>query len=232
MKLRRFNEAGVARFDQFRDMSVIPLDELPEILESPVWSDEANADIEVEQRKLNTRFEVGAFLNSLFDDKDISGLDNDSGIWAWMAAFYFEELCPANTRPGARARWVPAVGDFRKYYRHLLAGPYQVYRAHRENPHRVLAVMANPPHRPGDIAEQLTARQELVTNGTVMEVATRLYIDSDTERPKIGAASIENGSARRLAAVLNQLELTWDLYTLTPDQLLELLPAEFDRYKA
>ena len=231
MKLRRFNETGITHFDQFRDAPLIPLGDLPEILVYSAWSAEVEADIEVEQRQFDTRFELGAFLNSLFADKDIAGLDNDVGIWTWMAAFYFAELRPENTRPGARARWVPAVGDFRKYYRHLLAGPYQVYRAHRENPRRVLAVLANPPHRPGDIAEQLTARQELVTNGTVMEVATRLYIDPDTETPKSGAASIDNGSARRLAAVLNQLELTWDLYTLTSEQLLDLLPQEFDRFR-
>ena len=94
-----------------------------------------------------------------------------------------------------------------------------------------MALLANPPHQPGDIAEQLASRQELVTNPSVMEVATRLYINPETGRPKRGAAGRGPGSARRLAAVLNQLDLTWDLYGLDPDKLLDLLPEEFNQFQ-
>ena len=56
-----------------------------------------------------------------------------------------------------------------------------------------------------------------------MTVATTLYVDPSTGRPKRGAAS----NARRLADTLNQLDLIWDLYALDPDKLLKLLPSEF-----
>ena len=190
-----------------------------------------DADIEVALEMFANRFELGRFLYSLFDNAPIIGLDNDRGIWAWLAAFYFENLCPPGISPGDRARWIPDVGNFRKYYRHLLVGPYQIYRAHHTRPEITLALLANAPHEPGDVAEQLTARQELVTNERVMEVATKLYVNPITNQLKRGAAARDNGSARRLAAFLNQLDLTWDLYSLNPDQLLDLLPSEFDRFK-
>ena len=229
MKLRRLNANGIEQFGQFRasyNSGANPA-ELKGLLEDAACSEEIHPHIEAETQQLSTRFAVGEYLNALFG----AGFDVDRGIWAWLAAFHFELLCPPGSQPGSEERWIPAVGDFRKYYRHLLVGPYQVYRAHRDNPKRAMALLATAPHSPGDVYEQLAARQELVTNPAVMEVATRLYVHPATDALKSGAASREGGGARRLAAVLDQLTLTWDLYALAPEQLLDLLPAEFDRFK-
>ena len=231
MKLHRFNETGINRFDMFRQVSPSDLGELSEIVRDPAASDLVSGNIDVQPLEFPNRFKVGEYFNQLFQGTTILGLERDKGIWTWLAAFYFDQLCPPGTNPGERARWVPAVGDFRKYYRHLLAGPYQIYRAHRDNPWRVLALLAGAPHRPGEIAEQLVSRQELITNKTVMEVATAMYIDPGTSLPKPGAGSKVNGAPRRYAEVLNQLDLIWDLYTLESSQLLDLLPEEFDRFK-
>ena len=234
MKLRRLNDTGIDCFNRFRASFADGGDsaELQVLLQDPAYSDNAGIDTEIDSKQFSSRFAVGEYLHGLFDEVATPGLDSDRGIWTWLAVFYFEQLYPPNGRLGEDARWVPAVGNFQKYYRHLLAGPYQIYRAHRDNPRRALALLANPPHAPGDIAEQLASRQELVSNPSVMEVATMLYINPVTELPKRGSAARENGSARRLADVLNQLDLTWDLYALTAGQLLYLLPAEFDRFKS
>ncbi len=231
MKLRRFTEVGITRFDDFRASSARTENQLRAILEDVACSVSTGADIDVERVHFPTRFSVGEYLHGLLDDVAAPGVNTDVGTWTWLSAFYFEQLCPQGSSPGDRPRWVPAVDNYRQYYRHLLAGPYLIYRAHNDNPHRAMALLANPPHQPGDIAEQLASRQELVTNPSVMEVATRLYINSATNSPKRGAAGRGAGSARRLAAILNQLDLTWDLYGLDPDKLLDLLPEEFDQFK-
>ncbi len=234
MRLRRLNNTGIDHFNQFRASfpeSGDPV-ELAVLLQDSAYSSDAGVDIEVDPMQFPSRLAAGEYLYGLFETWATPGLDTDLGMWTWLSAFYFEQLCPPNLRLGEDARWVPAVGDFQKYYRHLLAGPYQIYRAHRDNPKRALAVLATPPHTPGDIVEQLASRQELVTNPAVMEVATTLYINPVTELPKRGSAARENGGARRLADVLNQLDLTWDLYALTSEQLMALLPAEFDRFRS
>ena len=233
VKLRRFNEQGIEQFALFRagvqneDTHV----DLESILDDPSFSSEVEGHVEVVQRQFSTRFAAGEFLHELLSTGALPNLDSDRGVWAWLSAFYFDQLCPPHGRLGDDARWVPAVGDFRKYYRHLLAGPYQILRAHRDDPKRVWAVLANPVHTPGDVAEQLASRQELITNRTVMETATRLYVVEGTGTLKPGAAAQANGSARRLVDVLNQLDLTWDLYSLTAEQLFDLLPLEFEKFK-
>ena len=231
MKLRSFNTGGINRFKEFLSLTTRDTEDLLAFLGDPGLSTAVSPEIEVGARSFVNRFAAGEYLHSLLGDSNIFNLDEDRGIWAWLSAFYFEQLCPDGTTPGMHYRWVPAVNSFRNYYRHLLAGPYFIYRAHQDHPQLAMAVMATPLHRPGDIVEQLASRQELVTNHSVMEVATRLYIGEDG-LPKPRAAGRGAGSARRLADVLTQLDLTWDLYDLSTDKLLELLPAEFDEFKA
>ena len=231
MKLRSFNTVGLNRFEEFRASAVRNPDDLHALLQDPGLSTTVSPEIEVEARTFVNRLAAGEYLYLLLGDSNISNLDEDRGIWAWLSAFYFGQLCPDGTKPGKDYRWVPAVNSFRNYYRHLLAGPYFIYRAHKDNPQHAMAVLATPLHRPGDIVEQLASRQEIVTNEAVMESATRLYVGED-DTPKPGAAGRGAGSARRLADVLTQLDLTWDLYDLGPEKLLELLPSEFDGFKA
>ena len=231
MKLRSFNTGGINRFGQFVASAARDPVDLRALLDNVGLSTAVSPEIEVEARSFVNRFAAGEYLYSLLGDSNISNLDEDRGIWAWLSAFYFDQLCPDGTKPGMDYRWVPAVNSFRNYYRHLLAGPYFIYRAHQGDPQLAMAVMATPLHRPGDIVEQLASRQELVTNHSVMEAATRLYI-GEHGLPKSRAAGRGAGSARRLADVLTQLDLTWDLYDLSTEKLLKLLPGEFDEFKA
>lgn len=237
MKLRRLNELGLDRLSDFLDSlsTQTPQELSDELLSDPTVSEAVEPEVEIERRSFHNRFEAGQYLNQQLGSAGIVRLENDRGVWAWLALFFFEQLCPPDKtgrrKPGERARWIPAVGDFRKYYRHLLAGPYRIYRAHRDKPECTLALLCGPLHQPGDIVEQLASRQELVTNVAVMEAATELYIDSDTKQPKRGAAGRSGGSARRLADVLNQFDVTWDLYAMKADDLVQILPSEFDRFR-
>ncbi len=236
MRLRRLNDHGLAQAREFLSSLTTdtPQDWPEDTLTDPGTSEELQVDVEVEQREFSSRMELAQYLDGKFEDAGLTGFERDKGLWGWLALFFFDQLCPPDTegrrKPGELARWIPAVGDFRKYYRHLLAGPCLVYRAHKDHPDSALALLCGPVHKPGDIVEQLASRQELVTNTAVMEVATTLYVDPDTRQPRRGAAGRGGGSARRLADVLNQYDVTWDLYSMTAQELAEMLPPEFDRF--
>lgn len=236
MKLRRLTATGLARFNEFLDSLNTPAPQaVPSwLLNDPEMSTALAVDIQVESFPFDTRFELAKYLDSRLTDSGLKNFERDVELWAWLALFYFDQLCPLDDdeqrHPGERARWIPAVEDYRKYYRHLVAGPYWIYRAHRDKPSRVLAVLAGPVDQPGDIAEQLASRQEIVTNKAAMELATTLYIDEKTQRPKRGAAGRGPGSARRLADILNQFDLTWDLYMMQTAAILKMMPKEFNRF--
>jgi hypothetical protein len=165
----------------------------------------------------------------------MNNVDQDVGLWAWLTLFHFDQVCPkkqANTRKPFKEeyRYIPASSNFQKYYRHLLFGPYVVYRAHKDTSQNAMCLLAGPVHVTNDIIEQLASRNELVSNPSVVEAATRLYIDSVSGDFKKGAKGSGKGSPRRFHKVLEQFDLTFDIYGSTADRIIELLPKEFDRF--
>lgn len=122
------------------------------------------------------------------------------------------------------------MANFQRYYCDLLAGPWRIYRTHRDDPARALAVLCQPLHTPGDLVEQLASRQELVTNRAFLAAKTTLYVDPQTRLPKRGGGGKSRGTARRLAEVCNQFDVTWDVYATEAPELLERLPKEFGRF--
>jgi hypothetical protein len=58
-----------------------------------------------------------------------------------------------------------------------------------------------------------------------------LVWDVDRGRLKRGFAGSGPGSARRVQIVAKQFGLTYDLHSMRPEQILALLPREFDRFR-
>ena len=237
MKVRRLNKDGVEIFIEFLD-SLTPEKqrEIPfDLLNSSKYSIGLEDNVDVEMQEFSNRYDAAEYLIERFDPKLFLDVEYDKGMWAWLSLFYFEILCPINKKgyrkPGELARWIPAIGNYQKYLRHLLLGPYRIFLAHRDNPERALALLVNPVHQPGEIAEQLSQYKQIVTNPAIVEAATLLFIDKNTKSFKRGAAGKGAGSARRIEKFWKQFDVTWDLYGMTTDEILELLPSEFDKWR-
>ena len=179
---------------------------------------------------VSTRWHLGGWLVrtfGVFEDR------MDSGAWSWLALHLFDVLCPVSD--GTRklredARYLLEAGDYRKAYRHLLAGPFLLMQAHRGEPDSVRGLLATSPDAPGEVYEQLAARKYTVTSPAVVAVATRLYFDQSSLKLKRGAGGSAGGSPRRLSEVLQQFDLTYDLQEIPTDRLLGILPTEFGRF--
>lgn len=177
-----------------------------------------------------SRWELAVKLYREFGDRS-EGLM--PGEWSWLALQFFDLLCPAsNGKRKVRedARYLLLPEDFRKAYRHLLAGPFLLFMAHRDHPEEIRGLLATRPDAPGEVYEQLASRKFLITSRAVVSVATRLYLDPSTGRLKRGAGGDRAGTPRRLGDVLQQFDKTYDLQAMTPETLIELLPGEFDRF--
>ena len=205
-----------------------------ELLTDPITSVPLGTSVELEDKRLSSRFDAAEYIHSCITTEQIPDAEGDSGLWAWLSLFFIDTVCPLDTKsgrkPGALARHIPEPSNFQRYYRHLLAGPYRIYRAHRDDPKRALALLCQPVDSPGDVVEQLASRQELVTNRGIMGLATKLYVAADTLKVKKGAGGKGGGSARRLSDIIEQFDLTWDLYAATPNELAAVMPSEFAKY--
>jgi len=236
MRLRRLNDIGIDRLLGFLDSlsGDSPQPRPDAILDDPAASDEVNPAVDVEARAFGSRFEAAKYLSEQFERAGLRHVRRDRGLWAWLSLFYFDELCPpgrhGRRKPGQHARWVLEPTVFRAY-RQLLAGPYVVYRAYRDEPERALAVLCQSLDKPGDVVEQLVSRQDFLMNRAMMETATKLYVDPATRRLKRAAQTRGKGSTLRLVDVVNQFDVTWDLYAMSAPDLLTLLPDQFDRFR-
>lgn len=154
-------------------------------------------------------------------------------VWSWLAVHLFDVICPpldGQRKVRESARYILQADDYRKAYRHLLAGPYLLFTAHADDPSIVRGLLATSPDAPGEVYEQLASRKFLVTSRAVVSAATALYLNDATGNLRRGAGGSGPGSPRRFGEVLQQFDRTYDLQTMSPETLLSILPSEFNRF--
>lgn len=234
MQARRLTKEGIDRFEDFLErLKGNPNSRLPtHALTDDRLSEAVDVRLYVEPLEAESRMEVAEQVFRLLR-RDPETLRIDKGFWCWLSLYWFNDLCPVINGmrvPGDRYRWIAELNNTRRAYKHILAGPYQIYRAHRDDPDRAKALLCGPIHQQGELLAQIASRPSLVTCRAVVGVATRLYYDEEHDRTRRGCGGKGPGSARRFADILSQLDLTWDLHSLTVDELLKLLPDEFNRF--
>lgn len=245
MPLRRLTVKGIDRFQTFIDSQTTEEPEAfdPEVVNDPEHSEVISNEVQVpENCAFQNRFEAAEAVAEIVDGAEIEDPQLDRGLWCWLSWVWFESICPVDKtgqrRPRAAARWIAST-DYDRYYRHQLAGPWSIYHAHRDNPARALSLLCTPVTKPGDLVEQIASRQELVSNPGLVETVTRLYYDPEKAKHRSGHSSYYKingksrgrpGTIRRFIEVMDQLDLIWDLYATPVDDLMELIPDEFDRF--
>lgn len=235
MQIKRFTDAGLNEFANFLDqLKGDTTLSVPEMLISETqYSEDLGVDVNLELKSFRSRYEVAEYLVTLFSDLSAVNIEMDVKLWAWCSLFYFDILCPKNAsgtrKLRERSAYIPEPGNYQRYYRHLLLGPYLIYRAHKDNPARAMALLCLPPHKISDVEAQIAAGL-IITIPSVVELATKLYYNPKAKKLKKGAQDKGAGTPRRLRAFLNQLDLTWDLYATSTETLVKMLPKEFVKF--
>jgi hypothetical protein len=236
---RRLTAQGISSFEQYiSELKSDPSKSVPiQLLTHPSTSEELSAQLSVENKTFNSRLELGEYLHALLTQSEAASLEKDPGAWGWLSLFFFDQICPpepdGKRKVNEVARYVPSLHAFR-YYRHLLAGPYHIYKAYRDDPRQAQIVLFSPIETITDYVEQLASRQDIVQNRAAIAAATELYFNPKSGKAKRGAAPNQHkpGTLRRFADLINQLDPTFDLYSMDSGQLLAKLPAEFDSYRS
>lgn len=230
--LRAFNDAGIAEFHSHLERvrtstaDAVP----PDLYLSDEYSGIVSPEVQIRQVVFETKLEAARYLFGIVQQQLSQHFEN-VGLWTWLSAFYFDSVCPVEEdgarKPRSDYRHILQPGrDWWHFYRHLLAGPVRTYAFHGEE---AKLLLSGPVHRMGDFVEQLCSRQEIAANRGLVEAATRLYWDDKSQRPKRGAAPNRRkpGTLRRFVDIIQQLELTYDLYSMNGAEILTLLPNEF-----
>ena len=173
---------------------------------------------------------AGTILSSL--NSTVHRLLKCKGLWCWLTFVFRHQLFARNSNglwiTRENHRWDPAdPNDWLKGQRHLVRMPVHLLATFGESADHLLC--GKPSILP-EVREQLTSQQDMF-DLTFQQLARTLYFDDHTRQLKMGAAGKGPGSARRLAQVRRQFDMTWDLSELDVETIMAMLPSEFDRFK-
>lgn len=245
VKVRRFNQAGLTAFSELLDhLNNVPdravwhegseLQEQAEtLLFSEQYSDETEEDILIDtEKRFENRFEFGRYLFGLFGHQH---LERDTGLLSWLALLYFDQICDQKGKNGklkilSKYRYIPEVENSRRFYRHLVLTPLLLWQRMEED---AVFLLSNPLYESSDAVEQLVSRQDFISNPNAIAAARALYYDDKKSRPRTGAfTNSKAGNAKRLVRdIIPQLSINYDMYMMSTDNILELLPDEFENWK-
>jgi hypothetical protein len=205
---------------------------LPDELVNGALSSPVEAAGAVETVVFQSKLECATYLKAALENVDRAVVDLNVGMWAWLAVFYFDLLIKRDESGQIDLRddalYFPMLHS-RREYRHLIRGPYKVFDIHGEEARLLLK---KPLNVWSDVEEQLVGVQELLRMPGAMRAADRLYFDEARNQAKKGITNRKkDGNIRRFGAVIQQFDLTYDLYSMNGDELLELLPREFNGFR-
>jgi hypothetical protein len=233
--VRSLTEEGICSFREYlASLRAGSTGEPPrELLNDPWSSAKFDSDVEIEELKFATGLDAAKYLYGVLGAVAYARVDQNVGLWSWLSLKYIDQLCPVKKnglrRPGQDYRFI-LEPEFRYYYRHLLFGAYTVFKLHGE---RAPLLFDGPPSEMNKFRLELACRQGFITNRGIIEAASLLYYDIQRGKAKPGAAATTRkpGTLFRFIDVVQQLDLTYDLYSMTGEEVLELLPSEFDRWR-
>lgn len=234
IELRALSDKGIDEFNNYiANLRTNPLTPYPNLNVEP-FSQEFKPYVRIDERKsFKTRLEIGKYLNDLIQKAGIEkgAIIERSGVWSWLAYLWFDQLSPVikGSRKIFHTHKYICSGGYREYYRHLVAAAYEVYSLHGERNSKLF--LECPVYRHNDFMEQLASRKYIISSGSLVETAHKLYWNPKSNVPKEGARDKEKpGNIRRFVRIIDQLRLTYDLHGIEPDDIVRLLPKEFRRW--
>ncbi len=244
MLVRAFNQRGIEQFraflDRFQEGDVSPNDssrlvtnlELSSLVEPRV-----NIDIPAlasKRRLAQTICE--AFEKSGYSELPIRNSVQTQGMWTWLAAAAFRVIRSRRISMGRpklnNYTYYILNPDFRHLRNHRVAAPARIYWLYRDRIADARMLLhghaSERPRTEYDLAET----QRWLMNRELVSAATTLYFEPTSSGHKRGSLSDDRpGTLRRFLVLMRQLEVTYDLQGMSANQIIDLLPPEFNRWK-
>ncbi len=194
-------------------------------------SEPLSYSIDVEDIEFESRYEFGVYLVEKLNAIERHVLYSDDNLWTTLGLFWFDKLCPVK-KDGSRK---PAMvynyvlsRDYRHRPRHAAFTTWMLVELYGED--AMFLLSRGMPVR-GELIEQIMGRQNYVSRKGVIQAASKLYTDPEKKTFKKGSTSRSTpGCVARFIAWLNQIDLNYDLFEMSSDQIIKIMPKEFDRF--
>ncbi len=236
IEVRAFNASGIAKFRDF--LGKYRCGETPpnpvEFLDDRSLTEDRYDGVFIESRSFASRREAADYFHQKFEDVPLIELRSDAVLWTWLSLFYFGQVSPevdSERKVRNDYTYIFMPDESLYFYRHLLFIAWYVKHV---APTYNRLFLDTSLHQLDKYTEDVFKRLYLTRIDSVFEVLDRLYWDRSTNRPRKGVNSpgkVVAGDLRhRFPTRIRQLEKTYDLMSLSADQLLQLLGDEFSHF--
>jgi hypothetical protein len=234
INVRSFTPAGSDAFKRLiQNKPNNILSEVKKLIKENSITVETGAVLEL--RSPRNRYDLARMLWEVFGSEGLLYPERRKiDLWNWVSAVYFEILINSDSRLditkkiGGIDRWILS-GDILRDHRHLVSGPFFAYEANSEEPKRAMCQLATPVTQPGELVERISGKRNLAS-GPVCHLATLMYYDSEKDALRPGLTT-PPGNPKKFSYYFTQIDRTIDYEGMTVKELLEVLPANFDKWK-
>lgn len=230
-QIRRLTPAGIAAAREFlaqvRADPQVALTVPNRILFGDTSSEAVPNAPEVRRRTFASRRAAAVHLDAALGSFGARVID-DAAVWSWLGMFYFPETVPVvNGLPRLSPRdetFVIHSGESRSLQRRYVHYLWSAWRLYRQHGNAAAYLLDAPLHDQGDIADRVLSNARVFNSAGVVPLIMKLYTKDGTRKRGFGRGP---GGLRHLMRVLNQRERTHDVYAMSPEALLDILPPEF-----
>ena len=240
--VRSFNAVGLVAFDSWLNN---PSGGAPKnLLTDEAFTESISTEYQLELgRHFATSFDLGVYLSSeVFKEvADRFALLASHRMWSWISLAYMDSLLGRSGKKSGKPLDKAHYVDTPRYgYRLIARTAWDLVALHGEAARVAVGSMRSPW---GEMAEQMTSRQEIYANRSFWPVAHCLYTTAEGAT-KSGATSQRSkkarrdpnskaglGGVRRLPFTFKQFDRTYNLRTMKPEAITALLPWEYEKWR-
>lgn len=231
---RRFNQSGLSLFSDYVSSTTRSEPPPADLLFDGRYTEELPIDLEVSPLPTDSKYDLGqSVLTGVEQDSDVSRLLADPAVWPWLSLYHSSRTMPV--RNGARfigkphRHLITSSSDWAKYdhgHRHLVRGAVQcvlyfgIYA-------RVLLADAGSASKAEENILSRKSGYPLAYMRNAVEAYYDIHYDADAGRARRGANSTGRGGIIHFVRCLAQLDVNYDVVSLSAAKLLELLPEDF-----